>query len=210
MLNKLFCIVMPAILCALSLPVSAQTPPDETKIFVTPSDVSPEAIIYRDKGFKGPAVNFSSANANPGVRWSVNSIRIRSGVWEICSGARFSGKCLIVEGDRPDLKGYYYGWTGKLGSIRPANSQPEAAKPSPAAGTFYECDRGTRLTVRFSNATASVRVNNGGWTTLRQVPSGSGFAYFGSKYQLRGKGDEALWVANGKPMEQCNVVPILR
>lgn len=68
--------------------------------------VQPEAIIYRDAGYSGPAVNVSSANPDMGLAWRVNSIRVRSGTWELCERTRFRGPCRTFNADTPRIGRY--------------------------------------------------------------------------------------------------------
>lgn len=63
----------------------------------------PEAIIYRDAGYNGPAVNVSQAQSNMGLAWRVNSIRVHSGRWELCERTNFRGDCRTYDADTPML-----------------------------------------------------------------------------------------------------------
>jgi hypothetical protein len=78
-----------------------------------------EAIIYRDTGFSGPAVNVTSANPDLGLRYNVNAIRVQSGRWELCPERNFRGRCIMVSQSSPNLFAQF-GWAGPLGSMRPA------------------------------------------------------------------------------------------
>ncbi|WP_448580124.1 beta/gamma crystallin-related protein, partial [Thermaurantiacus sp.] len=78
-----------------------------------------EAIIYRDTGFSGPAVNVTSARSDLGLRYNVNAIRVQSGRWELCPERNFRGRCIMVSRSSPNLFAQY-GWAGPLGSMRPA------------------------------------------------------------------------------------------
>ena len=48
----------------------------------------PEATIYRDAGYRGPAVFIGEAKPNLGLAWPVNSIRVPNGRWELCEKSR--------------------------------------------------------------------------------------------------------------------------
>jgi hypothetical protein len=63
---------------------SAQTPDERHH---RPS----EATIYRDDGYRGPAVFVGEAKPNLGLAWPVNSIRVASGRWELCERTRYRG-----------------------------------------------------------------------------------------------------------------------
>lgn len=76
------------------------------------------ATIYRDAGFTGPAVAVSRANPNMRLTFSIQSIRIDAGTWELCPQANFRGKCITVSQPTANLA-RDYGWRGSLQSIRP-------------------------------------------------------------------------------------------
>ena len=75
---------------------TAQTPDDR---MVRP----PEATIYRDAGYRGPAVFIGEAKPNLGLAWPVNSIRVPNGRWELCERTRYRGTCRTVDRDTPML-----------------------------------------------------------------------------------------------------------
>jgi len=77
----------------------------------------PDATIYRDMGFNGPAVAVQEANPNLGLAWPVNSIRVRGGRWELCSQAAYRGDCRTVDADNARLGTLLRGIT--VQSIRP-------------------------------------------------------------------------------------------
>jgi hypothetical protein len=66
-------------------------------------DAPPEAIIYRDSGYQGPAVNVSQPQPNLGLAWRVNAIRVRAGRWQLCERTNYRGDCRTVDYDRPVL-----------------------------------------------------------------------------------------------------------
>lgn len=63
-----------------------------------------EATIYRDANFSGPAVFVGEAKSNLALRWSVRSIRVRSGTWELCARTRYRSPCITVSADEPDIR----------------------------------------------------------------------------------------------------------
>ena len=63
---------------------NAQTPDD--KMYRPP-----EATIYRDAGFRGPAVFIGEAKPNLGLAWPVNSVRVTNGQWQLCERMRYRG-----------------------------------------------------------------------------------------------------------------------
>lgn len=77
----------------------------------------PEATIYRDAGYRGPAVFVGEAKTNLGLAWPVNSVRVASGRWELCERTRYRGQCRTVERDTPMLGSVLRGMT--VQSMRP-------------------------------------------------------------------------------------------
>ena len=80
----------------------------------------PEATIYRDAAYKGPAVFIGEEKSNLGLAWPVNSIRVASGRWELCEKSRFRGQCRTVDRDTPMMGNILRGIT--VQSIRPVGS----------------------------------------------------------------------------------------
>lgn len=60
-----------------------------------------EAIIYRDAGYKGPAVNVSRAEPDLDLSFRVNAIRVRSGTWQVCERPDYRGTCRSFNRDTP-------------------------------------------------------------------------------------------------------------
>lgn len=81
-------------------------------------DFAGEAIIYRDVGFSGPAVNVSRAEPNLRLAWPVRSVRVRFGRWELCTLPNFRGQCSTIDRDTPDLR-RQVNFLNVLGSMRP-------------------------------------------------------------------------------------------
>lgn len=63
-----------------------------------------EATIYRDTGFQGPAVFVGEAKSDLQLNWPVRSIRVRTGLWELCARTRFRSPCVRVSADEADLR----------------------------------------------------------------------------------------------------------
>lgn len=102
-----------------------------------------------------------------------------------------------------------------------------ATKPVLAKNIDYQCDRGTNLSVTFTekgfttvrggknsmpkyeikNVAADVTLADGTLITLPVQKVASGFMYSNGKYSLRGKGDEAMWSVGRMLAEQCAVKP---
>lgn len=79
-----------------------------------------EAIVYRDAGFEGPAVNVRRAMPNTGFAFKINSIRVRSGQWELCSELNFRGSCRTFTADNSRISRWSSGMQVK--SLRPLGS----------------------------------------------------------------------------------------
>ncbi|MFN4358761.1 beta/gamma crystallin-related protein [Sphingopyxis alaskensis] len=101
----------------------------------------PEATIYRDAGYRGPAVFIGEAKPNLGLAWPVNSVRVASGRWELCERTRYRGNCRTIDRDTPMLNNILRGLT--IQSIRPVgddggwNPHPPANDQS-VRGNFAE------------------------------------------------------------------------
>ncbi|WP_428684634.1 beta/gamma crystallin-related protein [Sphingopyxis sp.] len=102
----------------------------------------PEATIYRDAAYKGPAVFIGEEKPNLGLAWPVNSVRVASGRWELCEKTRYRGNCRTIDRDTPMLGNILRGIT--IQSIRPVgnngggwNQQPPA-NDQVARGNFAE------------------------------------------------------------------------
>jgi hypothetical protein len=90
-----------------------------------------EATIYRDPGFQGPAVFVGEAKSNLELRWSVRSIRVRSGTWELCARSRFRAPCITVSADEPDIR-RFAPQMYMVQSMRPLGYAPPAIIHPPA------------------------------------------------------------------------------
>lgn len=87
----------------------------------------PEAIIYRDAGYQGSAVNVSEPQPNLGLAWNVKSIRVRSGEWQLCERANYRGECKTVDRDNPLFGRPLRGMT--VQSMRPLGSNAGPGEP---------------------------------------------------------------------------------
>lgn len=101
----------------------------------------PEATIYRDAAYRGPAVFIGEEKPDLQLSWPVNSIRVKEGRWELCERTRFRGQCRTVERDTPMLNNVLRGLT--IQSIRPVGGggggwQDPPANGQVARGSFAE------------------------------------------------------------------------
>jgi Beta/Gamma crystallin len=124
-----------------------------------------EATIYRDVGFQGPAVFVGQAESDLKLSWSVKSIRVRSGTWELCARTRFRSPCVKVSADESDLR-RVSALLYRVQSMRPVGYAPPAPEDPPAgpslrgmAAEFFPApgDRNGRrvLACQRSNATSA-------------------------------------------------------
>lgn len=97
-------------------------------------------------------------------------------------------------------------WAGnptRTNDIGVGIQQPPAA-PAPVAPVqaSYACDGGVTLSVTFDNAAGKAILVRPGAApvTLPQQVSGSGFRYSDGKSEFAGKGDDAMWTANGQTL----------
>src|SRR3546814_20513355 len=63
-------------------------------------DRPPEATIYRDAGYRGPAGFIGEAKPNLGLAWPVNSIRVPNGRWELFERTRYRGTYRTADRDK--------------------------------------------------------------------------------------------------------------
>ncbi|MCW5646742.1 MAG: hypothetical protein KIT23_05910 [Sphingopyxis sp.] len=113
----------------------------------------PEATIYRDAAYRGPAVFIGEEKPDLGLAWPVNSIRVASGRWELCERTRFRGNCRTVERDTPMLNNVLRGLT--IQSIRPVGTGGGWNPNPPANG---QVARGNFAEFHTQPATGNFRV----------------------------------------------------
>jgi hypothetical protein len=83
---------------------------------------------------------------------------------------------------------------------------------TPGGASFYECDRGTRLTVDYTGRGALVQVNGGRRFALRQTPSVGGSVYEGrTGERLQRNGASVTWnTAARTAPETCRTITVPR
>lgn len=74
--------------------------------------------------------------------------------------------------------------------------------------TVYLCDNGERLTVDFDNprSMATVRNSHGEAADLFQERAADGIWYRAGATELRGKGIQATWTADGRADTECRAI----
>lgn len=128
---------------------SAQTPEDR---LYRP----PEATIYRDAAYKGPAVFIGEAKPNLGLAWPVNSVRVANGRWELCEKTRYRGACRTIDRDTPMLNNIMRGLT--IQSIRPVGSGGGGGGWNPQPPANDRVARGNFAEFHTQPATGNYRV----------------------------------------------------
>lgn len=108
---KTFVLSIAAAVASMTLTISSASGQEAS------GSASGEATIYRDGGYRGPAVYTNAAKPNLGLAWPVNSIRVRSGRWQLCEKPRYRGTCRTVDSDTPLLGSLLRGVT--VQSMRP-------------------------------------------------------------------------------------------
>jgi hypothetical protein len=79
-----------------------------------------EIVIYRDRNFDGPAVAIHQEERNLRLVWTVNSVRVHGGTWQLCERSNFNGPCMTLTSDTRNLghrrvqsarmTGWHAGW----------------------------------------------------------------------------------------------------
>lgn len=100
--------VLAALLAGAATLVGAAAPPPAEAV----------AIIYRDIGFRGPALTLTGPEPDLALRWPVRSIRVQRGVWELCARPNYRGLCTRYEASER--------------SIPSAREYTQSARPVPA------------------------------------------------------------------------------
>lgn len=77
-------------------------------------------VIFSRANYRGTSNNYSSAQSN--IRRTVGSITLGRGVWEVCTGANYSGRCEIITQSVSNFSRLGLGRT--IRSVRPARPQP--------------------------------------------------------------------------------------
>ncbi len=137
-----------------------------------------EIVLYDTEGFDGRTFSTREPVENltrQGFNDRASSIAIRSGIWEVCSDARFSGRCVTLRaGQYPSLQSMAL--NDRISSVRRVDdARPVAQVPVAPSAVFYEQEgfRGRSFTAQESlwnldrqglqERAASVDVRSGRW-----------------------------------------------
>ena len=77
-------------------------------------------VVFEDTRYRGNPTNYKDEEADINKR--ARSVTIGSGVWELCEGRNFSGRCVTLSNSVPDLRSYDFG--NRVRSLRPLRRQP--------------------------------------------------------------------------------------
>ena len=92
-------------------------------------------VLFDRTNYRGTPVNYDGPVPNLGAfSRRVSSVTIGRGVWELCEGPNFSGRCVTLEQSVPDLGAY--GLRNRVSSVRPARYGPPRPEP-PQGGNWY-------------------------------------------------------------------------
>jgi beta/gamma crystallin len=66
----------------------------------------PDITLFDQPGFRGRSANFTAATASlPLALPAAKSVTVGRGVWELCDGRNFTGRCITVQRNTPLLGG---------------------------------------------------------------------------------------------------------
>lgn len=77
-------------------------------------------VLYSQNNYRGTVMNYNTEQSN--INRRVGSITVGKGVWEICSGPNFTGRCQTINQSVPNYGFFGFGQTVR--SLRPVIPQP--------------------------------------------------------------------------------------
>lgn len=92
-------------------PVGFQGPPPDANWYI---------VLFEEQNFRGNPTNYNTERTNISKR--ARSITIGAGVWEICDGRNFTGRCQTLSQSESDLTRYNLNYI--IRSVRPMRRQP--------------------------------------------------------------------------------------
>jgi hypothetical protein len=95
-------------------PPGRPTPPAQSDSYI---------VLYDQPSYRGHSTNYKGpVPALSGFSRPIQSVTIGRGVWELCEGTNFTGRCVILDKSVPDLNAY--GMRNRVSSVRPVSPQP--------------------------------------------------------------------------------------
>lgn len=146
-----------------------------------------EIILYENPGFQGRSMTLRGTTPDldrTQFNDRAESIVVRDGVWEVCTDARFSGRCVRLQpGEYPNLQGDLNNRISSAREVAQYTPPPPVAAPAPGPGyggparaVLYEGEgfRGRSFELQrdvvrnldrtnFNDRAASLRVYSGYW-----------------------------------------------
>lgn len=77
-------------------------------------------VLYSQNNYRGTVINYNTEQRN--INRRVGSITVGKGIWEVCSGANFTGRCQTINQSVPNYGFFGFGQTVR--SLRPVIPQP--------------------------------------------------------------------------------------
>jgi Beta/Gamma crystallin len=79
-------------------------------------------VLFDQRTYRGNPVNYKQEISNLRAQADrAQSVTIGNGVWELCDGADFTGRCVVLDKSVPDLG--TYGLLNRVSSLRPVRQQ---------------------------------------------------------------------------------------
>ncbi|HET6862322.1 MAG TPA: beta/gamma crystallin-related protein [Pyrinomonadaceae bacterium] len=88
-------------------------------------------VLFDQTNYRGNPTNYNGPY--PGLSGRAQSVTIGRGVWELCEGQNYSGRCVTLDRSVPDLRDYNL--RNRVYSVRPVGSG--APQPPPSTGDWY-------------------------------------------------------------------------
>jgi hypothetical protein len=96
------------------LPPARPTPPSQSDWYI---------VLYDQPTYRGTPTTYKGAISHlSGSDRPAQSVTIGKGVWELCEGTNFTGRCVVLDKSVPDLNAY--GLSNRISSVRPVSPQP--------------------------------------------------------------------------------------
>ena len=145
--------------------------------------IAGEIVLFEEPGFAGRRMSIRNTMSNldgTGFNDRAQSIVVRDGTWEVCTDARFSGRCVRLQpGEYPNLDGSLNNRISSAREVFENVPPPPVAGPGrggPARAVLYEGEgfRGRSFEIQrnvvhnldrtgFNDRAASLRVFDGYW-----------------------------------------------
>ncbi len=77
-------------------------------------------VLFEQPSYRGNPTNYTGTEANVNKR--ARSVTIGRGIWELCDGRNFTGRCVTLDSSVPELRSYDL--RNRVRSLRPVTRQP--------------------------------------------------------------------------------------